>query len=99
MITFWTVFIHIEPIMWRALAINTCVLFCLTWFLLKSFFVAFVSVFTCAMVVAEVYGVMMTVVQYNVRVAASGRWPGSTTCYISPRALTPTWTRWAWTRP
>ena len=59
-ITFGTVSIHIEPIRWRALAINTAVLTCLTWFFLKSFFVAVVSVPTCVMGVIEIYGVMMT---------------------------------------
>merc|ERR1712217_277116 len=64
-ITFWSVFLEIEPIMWRALAINTCVLFVLTAFFLKSIFVAIVSVIVCGMIVMEVYGVMMILVQYN----------------------------------
>jgi len=69
MITFWAVFLDIESIMWRALAINTCVLFVLTSFLLKDIFVAIVTVFICTMIVVGVYGVMMTFVQYNTFVA------------------------------
>jgi len=68
-LTFWSVFLEIEPIMWRALAINTCILFVLTAFFLKSLFVASVSVVVCCMIVIEVYGVMMMFVQYNTFVA------------------------------
>merc|ERR1712187_873830 len=49
-LTFWSVFLEIEPIMWRALAINTCVLFVLTAFFLKSLFVASVCVVVCSMI-------------------------------------------------
>merc|ERR1711881_383297 len=53
MLTFWSVFLDIEPIMWRALAINTAVLFVLTAFFLKSLVVAFTSVCVCVMIVVE----------------------------------------------
>jgi hypothetical protein len=68
-ITFWSVFLQIEPIMWRSLAINTCVLFVLTACLLKDIVVALVTVLICTMIVLGVYGVMMTFVQYNTFVA------------------------------
>jgi len=68
-ITFWSVFLAIEPIMWRALAINTCILFLLTACLLKDIVVALVTVLICTMIVLGTYGVMMTFVQYNTFVA------------------------------
>merc|ERR1719159_358622 len=69
MLTLWSVFLDIEPIMYRALAINFSVLFVLTTFFLKSVFVAVISVIVCVMIVVEIYGVMMTFVQFNVFVA------------------------------
>jgi len=55
--------------MWRALAINTGVLFILTALLLKDIVVALVTVLICTMIVLGTYGVMMTFVQYNTFVA------------------------------
>jgi len=69
MITFWSVFLEIEAIMWRALAINTGVLFILTALLLKDIVVALVTVLICTMIVLGTYGVMMTFVKYNTFVA------------------------------
>merc|ERR1711881_178824 len=69
MLTFWSVFLDIEPIMMRALALNMAVLFVLTTIFLKSFFVGLVSVIVCVMIVVEIYGLMMLIVQYNMFVA------------------------------
>lgn len=59
----------IEPIMWRALGINSATIFLLTLFFLKSLPVAAMTVLMCAMIVVEIYGIMMTFVQYNTFVA------------------------------
>jgi len=65
-VTFWSVFLEIEPIMWMALGINSAILFVLTSFFLKSIIVGLVSTLVCVMIVLEVYGVMMSIAQYNV---------------------------------
>ena len=50
-ITYWSVFLDTEAIMWRALGINYVIIFVCTLFFLKSFAVAVMTVFMCAMIV------------------------------------------------
>lgn len=69
--TFWSTFIELEPILFRALLVDLGIIFAITAFLLRSIMAAVVSVLATALIVIQVYGLSMLFLQFNVFVAAS----------------------------
>lgn len=70
-ITFFSVFLELENIVMKALAIDLGVIFFITLVLMRSFRAAFVSTAASCMIVLEMYGICMLYTRFNIFIAAA----------------------------
>merc|ERR1712167_445913 len=66
MFTYWSAFLHMEPLLWRILGISLAVVFGVTLVLLESPLAALACGVSCAMIVLELYGICMLFLKFNV---------------------------------
>jgi predicted RND superfamily exporter protein len=69
--TYWSIFLELQSILLRTLAIDTGLVFVLSLVLLQSFTSALASTLACGMVVTMVYGVVTLFTKFNFFVVAS----------------------------